>query len=612
MKRFKATDWKEAGLPLAAFGATGLLLSVIQPPYEMGAMAWIAFVPFLAVCRPEAGGRRLFVIAYVACLLYWLGNMHWLVPVTVVGWLVFGIYTAVLWPVMALAVRWCRRKRIPLVIAAPVLIVGIERMQGFGLGGFAWRLLGHSQFRNIELIQIADIFGAGGVSFVVGMVNGAIADIILMLIDRTQEDRPAAPRSRYIRLGIEAAATAAIVVAALLYGRWRIDQTDLSVETGPAVAAVQSNIPQSLKRSFESSDELFAALMQQSSQAAEAGADLIVWPETMVQAPLNANVTRLPLDPCEPAKVYDTALKAHAKGSDAHLLVGAYGVTPQVNDDMSVTFTARFNSAFLYNPDGTQAAQTYSKIHLVPFGEVLPLRRKLSWFYELLMKVKFIPYSFDYSLDYGREYTVFEMHEPQDGDSEEAQSGRRYHFSVMICYEDVVPYIAREFALDDEGRKQVDWLVNISNDGWFVQFDDDANEVRPSAELQQHAALCVFRAVENRLAIVRSVNTGISCVIDSVGRLRDDFVAGTLPEHAMGRTGMAGWLLDTVPVDSRITFFTKYGPLLDFGCQACVIAFIIAGLSVRIIEKRKKVHLSGKSHEQHPPPKQNKRTQPSA
>jgi apolipoprotein N-acyltransferase len=180
-------------------------------------------------------------------------------------------------------------------------------------------------------------------------------------------------------------------------------------------------------------------------------------------------------------------------------------------------------------------------------------------------------------------------------------AGRDWQFSVMICYEDVTPYIAREFAIDDSGNKQVHWLLNISNDGWFVQFDDEG-QVRPSAELQQHAALCVFRAVENRLAVVRSVNTGISCVIDTLGNIRDDFRAGTLPETAMARTGMPGWLVDTIPIDSRTTFFSKYGQWLDFCCELCVASLIIMAVVARFSERRKRrVHLSGKPDEKHPP-----------
>ncbi|MHC4497272.1 MAG: carbon-nitrogen hydrolase family protein, partial [Planctomycetota bacterium] len=169
-------------------------------------------------------------------------------------------------------------------------------------------------------------------------------------------------------------------------------------------------------------------------------------------------------------------------------------------------------------------------------------------------------------------------------------------FGVIICYEGTVPAIAREFALDEQGRKRLDWIVNISNDGWFVRFKDD--KVTPSTELGQHAAICAFRAVENRLAVVRSVNTGISCLIDSMGRIRDGYAEGTLPSEAMSRMGMTGWFTDRIPIDSRTTFFSKYGEWLDYCCELCVILLIIAPLSVKFFRTREwKTRLSRWSNE---------------
>jgi len=246
----------------------------------------------------------------------------------------------------------------------------------------------------------------------------------------------------------------------------------------------------------------------------------------------------------------------------------------------------RFNSAFMYKRNGDKAKEVYNKIHLVPFGEVLPLRKSLSWFYELLMKIKFIPYNFDYSLNYGSEYTVFEM-----TGTEESQA-QDYKFGVMICYEDTVPEIGRRFALDENGHKRLDWLVNISNDGWFVRFKDE--EVIPSAELAQHAAVCAFRAVENRLAVLRSVNTGISCLIDSAGRIRNGFIAGDLPVAAKNRTGMAGWFVERIPIDNRSSIFSKYGEWLDFCCEVCVIILIIVLLSGRFFRTKKKLVYQGR------------------
>jgi apolipoprotein N-acyltransferase len=133
-------------------------------------------------------------------------------------------------------------------------------------------------------------------------------------------------------------------------------------------------------------------------------------------------------------------------------------------------------------------------------------------------------------------------------------------------------------------NKRIDWLVNISNDGWFVRFSND--RVLPSTELVQHTAICAFRAVENRLAIIRSVNTGISCMIDTLGRIRDGYQAGNLPQKAFERQGVGGWFADTVPIDSRITFFSKHGQWLDLSCQLCVAGIIIAQLAERFMKRK--------------------------
>jgi len=505
--------------------------------------------------------------AYIVSALYWMVNLYWVVPITIIGWVVFCLYTALLWPILVLGVRWCRGRKVPLFLALPVFIVGIEQMQGLFLGGFLWRLLGHSQYRNITIIQIADIFGAGGVSFLVGMVNGLAADLITA--------GRAGQLCRKRRFGIGQFARIAVVGGAvggaILYGRWRIGQAGEFIEAGPLVASLQSNAPQSLKRTFQAEEEIFDDLMVESQAAAKADAELIIWPETMVQGVLDEGIWHIYNEEARQVfQTLDSGLKGHAKDT-AYVLVGAYGAAvKQVGEEARYE---RYNSAYLYRPDGQRAKQRYDKIHLVPFGEVLPFRRSLPWVYKILKKFTPKELNYDYSLDYGSEYTVFEM---------SGAGGKTHKFAVIICYEDVVPYVSRRFSLDEEGRKKVDWLVNISNDGWFVRFDDDSGQVHPSTELAQHAAICVFRAVENRLAIVRSVNTGISCLIDSIGNIHNEFAAGTLPSEAMARTGMAGWFADKMPIDKRTTFFSKNGQWLDFCCKSCVLLFIIVSLLIRL------------------------------
>lgn len=544
------TGMRKNLLVYSAIVGSAVMLTVIQAPINWSGLAWVSMVPFILACSPEIKVRQLFFTTYLVSLCYWLGNLYWMYPVTPAGWIAFCIYTALLWPILAVCLRYCRQKKIPMVLAAPILIVGAERLQGLFLGGFFWRFLAHSQYANITLIQIADIFGAAGVSFLIAMVNGLAAELII-----AAEEKKIFKISNLLKAGLVCGA----LVAAVFYGRYRIDETDKYIEAGPLVASVQTNVPQSVKKSHQSSEEILDELLQNSNASVKAGAELVVWPETMVQAMLDPRILGL-LAPSESDRLFDEILREHSKNA-AFVLAGAYGGVPEILQDGTIHLAKRYNSAFLYKPDGTAAKEQYSKIHLVAFGEYIPFRKSLPFLFNLLMK--FTPYDYDYTLDAGSEYTVFEM---------TGKNGRVYKFSVMICYEDAVPAIARRFATE-KGKKKIDWLVNISNDGWFVRFAND--KVSPSTELNQHAAICVFRAVENRLAVVRSVNTGVSCLIDTLGRIRNGYIAGALPHQTMARTGMAGWLADRVPIDKRTTFFSRNGQWLDFCCAVCFVWLMI-------------------------------------
>ncbi|MDH4238768.1 MAG: apolipoprotein N-acyltransferase [Phycisphaerae bacterium] len=566
------------------FFASAAMLTVIQAPISLSPLAWISLVPFILSCSPDSKPKSLTLSAYLVSVCYWLANIYFIAPITLMGWTTLSLYTALSWPILALCLRYSRIKKIPLFLAVPVLFVGAERLRGLFLGGFFWRFLAHSQYTNITIIQIADIFGAAGISFLIAMVNGLLADLI---IEARQKQL----------LKISSFAKAALVGIALLatifYGRWRINQSDKFVTDGPLIASLQSNIPQRIKTEAlrgepdiaeKTSQEIFDELMQKSKAGAEKGADLIIWPETMVQATLNDEIL-IYLDPNSLSMLFDKALSEHA-ANNAYLLIGAYTGKVGFRNDEPV-WAARYNSAILYRPDGSKYPKHYSKIHLVLFGEVLPFRNSSPFLFNLLMK--FNPYGYDHSLDAGTEYTVYEMTAPVKNTTPERQP-RPYKFSVIICYEATIPALVRKFALDHTGKKKIDWLINISNDGWFVRFRDE--KVLPSTELSQHMAICVFRSVENRLSIVRSVNTGISCIIDTLGRVKNGYLAGTLPDKAVQRTGIAGWLLDKLPIDKRKTFFSKYGQWLDFCCALCLVLFIIVTPLAGFIRNKKYVMFS--------------------
>lgn len=549
---------------LFAFIASAILLTVIQVPLGFSFCAWFALVPFVIAAISTEKIKPVIFASYIISLVYWLGNIYWLEFTTPVGWIVFCLYIALYWPILVISVRYCFSRKVPLWFSVPILIVGAEAIQGWMLKGFAWRYLAHSQFENIMLIQISDIFGAAGVSFLIAMVNGLIAEVII----------DAKKKLFFKPANITGIVLAIIAIAAtLFYGRYRIIQTADFIENGPRVSVVQSNVPVKAGEETVPPDISFIDMLLDSRRSLAAEPNLIIWPETMVETIFDDGYLKL-LGADSTAKIYHNALVRHSN-EGVYLLVGAFSSDAYLADNNEIKLTAKYNSAFLYEPNRS-ARQYYDKIYLVPFGEYIPFKDSLPFLYKIMMKLT--PYNYDYTLDAGRDFTVFKMN----------SGGKAYRFGVMICYEDTLPKSARRFTIGIDNKKQIDWLVNISNDGWFVRGKNE--KIIPSTELAQHTAICVFRAVENRVPVIRSVNTGISCYIDSLGRIRNDFIAGNLPKKAFDRTGRGGWFADQLLIDKRVTIFSRVGQRLDISCAICLIfaAFVsIYKYRTQNIERRK-------------------------
>jgi len=211
-------------------------------------------------------------------------------------------------------------------------------------------------------------------------------------------------------------------------------------------------------------------------------------------------------------------------------------------------------------------AQEYSKRHLVPFGEYIPFRgvpllnRLMLWF---------SPVDYDYSNTPGADWTRFRLtvssRSVDTASTQIISNTRFYEFGTPICFEDLMPEPAREMARATEasapggGRRKADFLINVSNDGWFA-----------SVELDQHLQACQLRAVENRIPIARSVNTGNSGFIDSNGRIvklvRDP--AG----NSLGAVGTESWV---IPIDARKSFFSRIGDLFPIICG--ILATLLVG-----------------------------------
>lgn len=532
----KIKTWLPAagGIALSA-----VLLTFSQAPFDQAWMAWIAWVPFMLACGPLLRTRRLCLLAYGIWVVYWLGNLYWIAPLTLPGYIVFGIVQALYAPLFVVCIQYIRRKNWPLMLAAPLIFVGAEAWKSTLFTGFSWYFLAHSQYQNLPLIQISDIFGQLGVSVLIAMVNGLIADLIL--------HRP----KKKIAL-IEIPIAAALLAAALLYGRHQIATADQFQTQGPLIGSVQTNVPSHIKETSANGPTILANMIEKSQKCFEAGAVLTAWPETMVLAPMNPlyiDYKRREKGNKAASVQYHNRIAEHTKENGGFVLFGSH----------TVDYTDRYNSAFLYTPEGKQHFERYDKIHLVPFGEYIPFKKTMPWIYKLIFSLS--PYDYDYNLTQGEEHTRFKI----------SKNEQRHDFGVMICYEDTDPTVCRKIVFNEDQPDKADFLVNLSNDGWYV-FEKDG-KMTASVEHAQRTAITVFRSIENRISVIRSVNTGISCLIDPLGRIRDGYVAGTLPERALERQVVDGWFVDHVILDSRISFYTRRGRLLD----------LLLGLSLLVI-----------------------------
>ncbi|MGH7130309.1 MAG: apolipoprotein N-acyltransferase, partial [Planctomycetaceae bacterium] len=229
-----------------------------------------------------------------------------------------------------------------------------------------------------------------------------------------------------------------------------------------------------------------------------------------------------------------------------------------------------YNSAAFVRPDVGYVGR-YDKIHLLAFGEYLPLKEQLPWLH------KFTPFPPDYGLDAGESMPVFD-----DG---------RWQYAALICFEDTVPHLVREYVASARGRdgEPVDVLVNLTNDGWFhgrTELDQ-----RFSGEQAQHLVTAAFRCVETRTPMVRSVNTGISAVIDGDGVVREPvkFLDGDgdgratfiNPETGEWTKGLNAVVIDDVPLDDRRSLSLAGGDWFAMACCAGMLLALFAGLLPR-------------------------------
>lgn len=587
--------WRDAGQVLGLYVLSAVMLCWVFPQPSIWPFAFVCLVPWaVATCRTH----RAWLAHWLSFFVGWgffLVALRWLMPVTGLGYAALGLYLAIYWTLAAWAIRTGRRHGLSPIWTLPIAWVACEYLRATVMTGFPWLFLSHGLYRQLLLIQISDLTGAYGVTFLAALVNGVLVELVL-------RRWPApGPATGIRQLWIGGAVATGLLVATLVYGFFRLGQVDFDRDPaarGPRVAVLQHDFPLVSKPPYgEHEYVIMAKYLALAGQAAREGPDLLVFPETVWSASQNNDfLLRHEVVPEVPPWLWkwghssDLAISALARGDYAAVNAvigeleaelqkrgpgysrrtlpttlprlpaeGGPSVTTVVGavsieqfPEATYPKVKQFNSVLVYDRDGVQRWERYDKNHLVPFGEFVPFRRakflgiELHWLYRWLNSLS--PFSDhgrkEYSLTAGDKLTVFDL----------PTATGHYRFGTPICYEDTTPYLVRRFVWDG-ARRRVDFLVNVSNDGWFLH----------SCELPQHLAICAFRAVENRVSIARAVNTGISGFIDPNGKIY------SLVTDQRGRLfgpGIIGFDLEPVYLDQRGSLYGRFGDWFALTCLA--------------------------------------------
>jgi apolipoprotein N-acyltransferase len=505
--------------------ASGLALALAFPNFDFNVAAWVAFVPLLYAIEGETH-RRVFLYAWLqgfACYvasLYWITiTLHHFADVRIIFAVIPMLLLAAVIAVFTAVAFWAAtyitaRLGLSIVVTLPIVWTAVEWIRTYFPIGFPWNLLGYAAYQNLTLIQFAEFTGVYGVSALIVFFNVVIYAVVF---------RRESPRVQGLSLGV----LSMLFAAAWIFGTLRIGELQ---RERPAqslkFAMVQGDIPQSIKWDPNFLESSFSVYVQQTQQAAQLGADVIVWPEAAA-AFFFQPTEQYPAAFADDAPYRQRLLQLAADTGDPIL----FGAPALATEDGRLGF---FNRAYLVSGGGAITAW-YDKIQLVPFGEYVPLRSVLGYF------VNRVVAGFG-DMFAGTRQTIFEL------------KGAR--LGVLICYESIFPNLSR-MAVD----RGADILVNITNDAWYGE----------SSAPYQLLAMAAMRAVETKVPLVRVANTGISAVIEPGGQI-------------MARTPLfkRGTEIERVYWTPRRTVYTVVGDLFAEICFAlAAIALTIAYLRPR-------------------------------
>lgn len=543
---WRASLFQIANRPWLLAILSGVLIVFSFPSFNLSFLAWISIVPLLILMR-KVQVKTAFVLGLVAGFFYFLGMTYWIIPLSPYANIAITIFAALLLTGYLCVYIGCFLVLLKLGIDAlptpkkdsliaklqldlififlpPVIWTALELIRAWLLTGFPWGSLGYSQWNNLPMIQIASYVGVYGISFIIVLVNAAIARFILVL--------PEWRRGLYALV-----LPAVILIAIFTYGSIQLARPPSGQKLN--IAIVPGNISQMEKWRGENLYGIFNRYLQTTEHLAGEKLDLIVWPETSVPT----NLLRRP--------GMFNQLKSTVKSLDTPLLFGI----PYYDDAKT------YNAVFLLSPN-EEILERYYKIHLVPFGEYTP--RRLKQLLPEVIREKVIGVM---DFDRGETFTIFSLPVLKDDIRSETKSLNHpvlttspmesSKFGVVICFESAFPDFFRKFV-----KSGVNFMGVVTNDAWFTG----------TAAPEQHFTMSVFRAIENRVSLFHAANGGISAIIDPYGRISPKVVK--YPEN--------NFITGEICLSRDRTFYTKYGDWLPGICLKLTVAFLVWIAVIRI------------------------------
>jgi len=535
---------------------SGALLSLCYPQFNLGELIWISLIPLISVIwwSPtqttfKKRALRGAFLGYLAGLIFFLLNLSWLHHIHLAACTLLPAFLALyfaLWGAFAATIgrpSFFDSNEADVSMKAKNLFsrpsieslrcaflngsawCGLEWLRGWLMTGFPWNGLGVGLKNDLVMIQIADAIGVTGLSFVIVFCTSISASLIFRI---TKEIK-----TKQLRAHPDFIVGIIIVASIFLYGTYRLTKgKENHIEV--RVLLVQGGIDQTEKWDANSAQKIYKRYWDLTTPyltLENADFDLVVWPESSLPYALHDKETQ-------------TYLNNILSVDDYELVLGLNENIPQ---------EGIYNSIVVLRGN-TSNAKTYRKIHLVPFGEYVPLRSTMPFLEKLASNaigVDFTP---------GKKAEPIKMNLPEP-----------YSIIPLVCFEDTFGNLARKFIKD---KPQL--IVNVTNDGWFGK----------SAASEQHYANAIFRCIELRRPMIRSANTGISCIIDSTGNLHDRWASSPGGKRIIyGDTEKNTFITASLPELIRIprtperTLYAQIGD--SFSMTLGAISLIALTLTVR-------------------------------